>query len=309
MTHRIAAAITAIALAMGLMPLSAFAADSLSTGNAVEGVGAIATQATKKTTVYVLAKIEASTTTSFAGASGKTTTTYSYNKKGQVTKGVRKDADASSTFTPTVVFKYDGNRVKSFKVSKAGELNNNSYRLVYDKKGRWVKTKAADGAVDKRYYNKKGQMVKSTSTKTHGKVKSQTLKYAYNARGLRSRAALTGKIGTSNYKSVTLYRYDSRGNLTRITGSESSSTYKSARNMTIKNTYKKGLLKGSVSVTAWETTNSFSGQTYTDKQVTTVRSTYTYKAMRIPESVAKQVKSQQWSILNGISNNSLPFTL
>ena len=256
-------AAAAVALACGLCPGSAFAAQ-LQAGDASVQDSALSAQAATKT-VYVITDINE---TADWGIVSKTATKYTYANNGLLKKSVASNNMDGKT---TTTYAYNGAVLKNKKLVYSGGTNTVAYTA-----------------------NKNGKITKATQTipQSSGKIaRNYTAKYKsgnINRISWKEIFEMNGEKTTSNdvctytykngrvatrtlYGTKTTYAYDAKGNVKNIGGSK----YKNKYNA------KKQLVK---------TTQSETGFKYTK--------TYKYRAIKVKASLADKVQAQQWSLIN-----------
>lgn len=189
--------------------------------------------------------------------------TYTYNKNGLITKI---DEGGSA-----VTYKYDSKkRIKKCDYTGApGTIRHSTVTYSYDKKGRIYKLNSEGSHLSNTYcftysYDKNNKVVKVIEDFSgHG----ADSKYSYN----KSKQIIKKTSGNSIYN----YAYDKRGNLKSVKNTYSSTEYTNKYN---KN---KCLIKRTTST----------GNT---KKVCTFK----YKKIKVDKKYVKQIKEQQWALLN-----------
>ena len=262
-----AMAAVAVALACGLCPGSASAAQ-LQAGDANVQDSALSAQAATKT-VYVITDTNE---TADWGLVSKTTTKYTYGKNGLMTKSVSSNNMDGKT---TTTYSYNGAVLKNKKMAYSGGSNTVAYTA--NKNGKITKAVAVmpqpNGKITRTYTAKyKSGNINKISWKEvfemdgEEAVFNDACTYTYKNGRVASRTM---------YGSKTTYVYDAKGNLKNIGGSKYNNKYNA----------KKQLVK---------TTQSETGFKYTK--------TYKYKAIKVKASIADKVQAQQWSLINNNLN-------
>lgn len=208
-------------------------------------------------------------------------TTISYNKNGLFSK-----VNVTRTYV-------DGKNKETYK---------DAYEYTYDKKNRLKSEKGKDGTYTYKL-DKKGRVVKGT-WKAKGGDGSYTTEYSYNSKGqLKTYTAFVG---------LSTYTYDKKGRVeTEKVDSPEVGKYSYTCKYDAKNHLKKVVEKssGASSVTStYKNTYNKKGcltqqKIYDDRKKLNATTTFTYKQVSVPKSVAKMVKMQQASVVDGI----LPF--
>ncbi|MBK8611329.1 MAG: hypothetical protein IPL84_15665 [Chitinophagaceae bacterium] len=89
---------------------------------------------------------------------------------------------------------------------------------VYDKKGREIANTIPDGSVRHSEYNAKGQLIKYYAEAKNGGIAINNT-YTYNNKG-----KLVSQVNKGDYPSSTIYEYDAKGLLKKITITEGDET-------------------------------------------------------------------------------------
>ena len=280
---RACAAIIAAAMActlgfLGAAPQGAQAAEPAATPLTTQAASAddsLATQAAKKT-VYLRTKMKSSSST----------TKYSYNKKGLITK----IAGNNDTWT----FKYSGAKMVSatHKTKYSAATNTVKFTLKYDSKNHVKKITSkgsnnTDNYIETFTYNSKGQVKKMVKKNTSSGT-TDTYKYAYNSKGRVVKT--TSPIGTTTIK------YDGKGYPKSASVVPPAGYYGIHRHFGYSNSYNS---KGLVSKIA-STMNGYSG---------TLTTTFAYAKKKVAKNYASVAKAQQRALLTTTPNSILPTLL
>lgn len=267
-------------LAVALCPAVAFAAPS-SLGATGTDLQLQATAVTKQaqTTIYLPAKITTKTISSNGTSSLMSQTTFKY-KNGLLNSRTEKTGGSKSV----TKWLYKGSNVRAVKTSHA--------KMVFKLNGKGKKTSGAwtmpGSSSDKivESYTYTGSRIKKCKAVTYwsdgvtGEKKHNSTIIAYTYKGSHP---VKAKINSSGYKYKMTYSYDSHGNI-------AATTYGSKTEYT--NTYVSGLMRSHTEIAQNEGDDVISR-------------TYTYKAVKVKDSLAAKVKQQRWAILNENLNYAL----
>ena len=286
--RQIAAVALSAILVFGLTPGPAFA--NLSSSGAPDNLASYQPAESKKesaVTVYVMA----SETSVVKGMDINETTTYTVNEKGLLVSRTATTKQPQLTASVTTDWTYNKNNdaknvvtsalsssaKKTLSYTKAGALKADKQELPYS-------GFRGMSAYKTSYKTKKGKVtLAKRTTDTFGTKTTTTSKFKYKNGRVASIVNTSGTFtGTQEYS------YNKKGDLVKTL------TFKGAANIPIthKLTYKNGRVVKRVS-----TVQSDSG--------TSTVSKFKYKAVKVPKSLVKKVKAQQWALVNGDLNFAL----
>ena len=264
-------ALAAFAFVLGMIatqPDNAYAASETSL------VTSAAKAASKTVTLPVITRVKIDT------PYGTVTEALSYKTNGLV-KSIKTDDD-NTYYDNHQVYTYKFTYTKKNKLKSMQYIQNDSgattnYSFTRDKKGRVVKC-ASDNVwndvdtFEHTYkYNKKSQLKTYTYHQLQGNSETNTKKYTYDKNG---NVKTLGTNGSDN-----TYSSDRRGSITKMMNSSGTTL------ISCKNTYKSNKLVKRVAKRFY----GDDAKTYTYK--------ISYKKMKVPATLARMVKAQQYAIV------------